>query len=260
MKILVNHILYGCRFLHFRLIRIKFKYADFIEDDSITERCLMEIKVRPLIRGFGRILKNESVHLIFCHFQDSLSRLFVASRDSTLSGEDILDGVSRKISIDNLLYILKTADNMETAEVLSEFLKEVWKAHVDSNLRWKLDTATGDLLGGKTKRALSSFSELVDEDHSYAEAWNKASTCEFMLGNMDASLAAARRSLECLPTHFQAQNGLGLVYYEKKDIPAAVKCFHKSMEIDPWSPVSARLSTCLDTLKLWNSTSTSKPN
>jgi tetratricopeptide (TPR) repeat protein len=186
--------------------------------------------------------------------------MFISSRDAISAGEPELDAVSKKLSMNNLLDILKTADDLDTATVISDSLKEIWKAHVNSNLRWKLATATSHLLGGNTNRALSCFSELVDEDPSYAEAWNKASTCEFMLGNMEASLAAARKTLECLPTHFQAQNGLGLVYYEKKDLPSAVECFHKSMDLDPWSPVSSRLSVCLDTLKLWNSTSGNKPN
>ena len=81
-----------------------------------------------------------------------------------------------------------------------------------------------------------------------------------MMGNMDASLAAARKTIECSPTHFQALNGLGLVYYEKKDIASAVDCFRKSMAIDPWSPVAARLSVCLETLKLSEELENNKKN
>ena len=149
---------------------------------------------------------------------------------------------------------------METATIFSESLKEIWKAHLDNELRWKLDTAVGYLLSGKVSKALQNFSEVVDKDPSYAEAWNKASTCEFMMGNMDASLAAARKTIECSPTHFQALNGLGLVYYEKKDIASAVDCFRKSMAIDPWSPVAARLSVCLETLKLSEELENNKKN
>jgi tetratricopeptide (TPR) repeat protein len=160
-----------------------------------------------------------------------------------------LDAVSKKLSIENLLGILKRAEDIETATIMSESLKEIWKAHIDSSLRWKLDTGVSYLLGGDTEYALSIFSHLIAEDPSYAEAWNKASTCEFMLGNMEASLAAAQKSIEHLPTNFQAQNGLGLVYYENKDLSAAAECFRRSMKLDPWSPVSARLLDCFDALE-----------
>lgn len=184
--------------------------------------------------------------------------MFVSSRDAASTGDPELDAVSKKLSVENLLEILKTADDLETATAISESLKEIWKAHTNSDLRGKLDTAIGFLLSGNTEHALSHFTELIDEDPTYAEAWNKASTCEFMLGNMEASLAAAQKTLECLPTHFQAQNGLGLVYFEKKELPSAVECFRKSVELDPWSPVSARLAVCLQTLKNFEKTSANK--
>ena len=122
--------------------------------------------------------------------------MFVATRDDVQTGDTELDAIAQKLSMDNLLCILKSADNMETAAALSDSLKEIWKAHLDSDLRWKLDTAIYHLLGGDTTKALSCFSELCDEDPHYAEAWNKASTCEFMIGNLDASMVAARKTLE----------------------------------------------------------------
>jgi tetratricopeptide (TPR) repeat protein len=152
----------------------------------------------------------------------------------------------------NLLELLQTADSMHDATIVSETVKEIWKAHVDCELRMRLDNAVGHLLHGKTELALSSFYEIVGEDPNYAEAWNKASTCEFMTGNMDKSLAAARKTLDFIPVHFQALNGLGLVFHEKKDTPLAIKCFQKSISIDPWSPVSSRLAVCLNTIDSQN--------
>jgi tetratricopeptide (TPR) repeat protein len=128
-------------------------------------------------------------------------------------------------------------------------MKVMWKAHLNLEIREKLDRANNLLYGGKTEEALALFTELVDEDPSYAEAWNRASTCEFMLGNLEASLAAAKQTVDILPTHFQALNGMGLVYTEMKELPSAVENFRKGLEIDPWSPVSSRLSSSLETLK-----------
>mmetsp|Transcript_18995 Transcript_18995/g.52988 ORF Transcript_18995/g.52988 Transcript_18995/m.52988 type:complete len:97 (+) Transcript_18995:242-532(+) len=76
-----------------------------------------------------------------------------------------------------------------------------------------------------------------------------------MIGNLDASMAAAQKTLEILPDHFQALNGLGLVYNEKRDLIHARDNFRKSIELDPWSPVAPRLSVCLDVLKRWKKTS-----
>jgi hemimethylated DNA binding protein len=203
---------------------VQFKYGEDLEDDGMTERCLKEIR-------------------------DALSHIFVSGRDGSSTSNPEIDSISKQMALNNLLELLKSAEDMEVASIVSESLKEIWKAHLDDQLRFKLDNAVAHLLAGNVSQALEDFSEVLDDDPSYAEAWNKASTCEFMMGNMDASLAKAQKTIECLPTHFQALNGLGLVYYEKKEISSAIDCFRKSMDLDPWSPVSARLSVCLETVK-----------
>lgn len=203
-----------------------FKYGGDIGDDGITKQCLVELR-------------------------DSLTQLLVSVRDSAPIGVAALGEASEKLAMPNLLDILKHAPSMETATIISDCLKEIWRAHSNMDLRHRLETAVELLLGGKTQEALIIFSQLADEDPNYAEAWNKASTCEFMLGNLEAALASAQKTLEILPNHFQALNGLGVTYYEKNDLPAAVNSFEKSLELDPWSPVSARLSMCLDTIQRW---------
>jgi len=157
--------------------------------------------------------------------------------------------------MDNLFQILKFSEDSDTATVITDSFKEIWKAHKDNNIRYKFDTGVNYLLNGKTDTALNIFSEVVDEDPSFAEGWNKASTCEFMFGNLDASLGAAQKALEIIPAHFQALNGLGLVYSEKRDLNHARDNFRKSIGLDPWAPVATRLSVCLDTIERWNKTS-----
>ncbi len=205
---------------------IKFKYGFELGDDGLTKQCLMELR-------------------------DALTRALIAMRDNVPAGHGEIDSVAKQLSVSNLLEVLKETEDLDTATTIADCLKEIWRAHINGDLKYRLDTAINALLGGKTEKALALFTDLIDEDPNYAEAWNKASTCEFMLGNFEASLAAAQKTLEVIPTHFQAQNGLGLVYYEKKEFPSAIESFRKSLELDPWSPVSARLSMCLDAMEKW---------
>ena len=160
-----------------------------------------------------------------------------------------------RLSTENMFQAMKHAEDPDTATVLSDAFKEIWKGHEDKDIRYKFDTGVNYLLTGKTSKALGIFGEVVDEDPTYAEAWNKAATCEFMIGNLDASMAAAQRTLEIVPDHFQALNGLGLVYNEKRELVHAKDNFRKSIKLDPWSVVAPRLSVCLDTLKRWKNNS-----
>jgi tetratricopeptide (TPR) repeat protein len=172
--------------------------------------------------------------------------LQLAVIDPSSEQERELSSIAERLSIDNLLELLKLSDSMVAGVVFEETLKELWKVNRDPELRHKLDIGISYLLNGKKEKALVTFNELVAEDPTYAEAWNKVSTCQFMMGNMQSALEAAERTLILEPTHFQALNGLGLVQYETRRYRLAVDSFRQSLAIDPWSPVSSRLAACLD--------------
>eukprot|EP00532_Pseudo-nitzschia_australis_P000440 CAMPEP_0168188126 /NCGR_PEP_ID=MMETSP0139_2-20121125/15456_1 /TAXON_ID=44445 /ORGANISM="Pseudo-nitzschia australis, Strain 10249 10 AB" /LENGTH=794 /DNA_ID=CAMNT_0008110493 /DNA_START=125 /DNA_END=2509 /DNA_ORIENTATION=+ len=215
---------------------LRLRHGEKLEDDGLTAKCLGEIK-------------------------NIINYVYSSIREGTYAGNEGIEmdvdvrAIVDRISMEHLFQILKHAENSDTAAVLSDAFKEIWKGHKDRDIRYKFDTGVNYLLTGKTEEALAVFSEVVDEDPMFAEAWNKAATCEFMIGNLDASMAAAQKTLEIVPDHFQALNGLGLVYNEKKDLIHARDNFRKSIELDPWSPVAPRLSVCLDTLKRWKNTS-----
>jgi hemimethylated DNA binding protein len=197
---------------------LRFKYGEDLEDDGATERCMNRI-------------------------QDELSNWQIGARESTID-----DPVIKKLSTKNLHGLLQVVDTLNDAMTLQETIKEMRNAHPRQDLRWQLDKAVEDMMGGKSEEALAAFQALVEEDPEYAEAWNKISTCKFLSGDLDESLEAAEKALEIDPFHFQALNGLGLIYFQKEDYRAAISSFRKSMSIDPWSAVPSKLSVCIDLL------------
>lgn len=172
----------------------------------------------------------------------------VSLREASEEKDTELADIAKKLSLETLFEMLKLSDTMESAIVCEETIKEIWKAHKNQELRLRLDNGVADLLRGNKKRALDTFTKVVEDDPDYAEAWNKASTCHFMLGDMQLSLETAERTLELLPRHFQAMNGLGLVHCETRKYKLAARLFRQSLALDPWSPVSARLAACKDML------------
>lgn len=179
-----------------------------------------------------------------------ICKLHVAIRDPSDDSASLEHvAIAEQISKANLFALLNAPDCMDDAIVVEETVKEIWKANRDPELRWRLDNGIADLLQGKKERALDTFSQLAVDDPQYAEAWNKKSTCHFMLGEMESSWEAAKQTLELQPDHFQALNGLGLVQYETKRYKLAAESFRRSLRLDPWSPVSSRLSACLDLLE-----------
>jgi len=152
------------------------------------------------------------------------------------------------IPLEDLLTLLKAADRMDDAIVFQEAIKEIWKAHTSKALRSQLDQGIADVIRGKAATAVETFKSLKEKDNQYAEAWNKVAACEYMLGNRAPSLAAAKKVVEMIPTHFQAHNGVGLCAYDSGLYEEAAAAFRRSLELDPWSPVSSKLAACVDML------------
>lgn len=159
-----------------------------------------------------------------------------------------MSDIASKLSLENLFEMLKLADKMDSATVYEETIKEAWKANSNHKLRSKLDDGIADLMRGNKERALTIFLEIIREDPAYGEAWNKASTAHYMMGDMQSALETAEKTLDLIPLHFQALNGLGLIQYDTRRYKLSAQSFRRSLTLDPWSPVSSRLSACLDML------------
>lgn len=173
----------------------------------------------------------------------------MASRDGGLTSSDPLYSMSSALFLDNLLRLLHDTDNLNDAASIEEWCKEVWKAHSNEDARRRLDDGLADLLRDNKKRALATFTKLVEDEPTYAEAYNKKSTCHYMLGQMRESLESSRAALHLAPSNFQALNGLGLVQYETRRYTLAADSFRRSLELDPWGPISSRLAACNDLLQ-----------
>jgi hemimethylated DNA binding protein len=196
---------------------LRFKFGEDLNDDGATERCMMRI-------------------------QESLNQWQIKARMN-----DPDDPVASKLSMHNILELLKLVDTMEDAVALQEMIKDIRKAHSRLDLRWMMEQGLSELAKGKPDRATSVFQEVIKEEPlAYTEAYNKLATSLYMQGRLDESLATTLKVLELDPTHFQALNGLGLIYFDQDDYAKAIECFRKSTEMDPWSPVSSKLSVALD--------------
>ena len=176
------------------------------------------------------------------------SSLYLASRDGDLSESNPLYSMASALSLEKLLELLQELDNLNDTVTIEETLKEMFKAHRCEETRRRLDDGLADLLRGKKEDALQRFSELVQDEPTYAEAHNKKSTCHYMLGQTAESIEAAQASLHLAPLNFQALSGLGLCQYESREYQLAADSFRKSLLINPWSQISSKYVACVDLL------------
>jgi len=197
---------------------VRFRHGEDLGDDGAFERCMERL-------------------------EDAINRWQYQARQDSIE-----DSTLQKLSLANLHKLLKAVDNVVDAGIVEDLVKEMRKAHPHLEVRSRLEKGVAAMVAGNAEEACDIFESVVDTDPGYAEGWNKLGTCEFMLGKHTKAKESSLKALRIDPLHFQARNGLGLILFEKQDFQQAADCFRQSLELDPWSPVSSKLSVCLDLL------------
>ena len=83
--------------------------------------------------------------------------------------------------------------------------------------------------------AVERFSELIDAEPSFAEAWNKRATVYYLMDRYEDSVRDIERTLALEPRHFGAISGMGLIFLERADEVGALDAFEKVLEIHPYA-------------------------
>ena len=81
--------------------------------------------------------------------------------------------------------------------------------------------------------AVQRFSELIDAEPSFAEAWNKRATVYYLMDRYEESVRDIERTLALEPRHFGAISGMGLIFLQRGDELGALDAFEKVLEIHP---------------------------
>ena len=79
------------------------------------------------------------------------------------------------------------------------------------------------------------FSEALDVDPNFAEAWNKRATLHYIIGDYEKSVSDISKTLELEPRHFGALDGLAEIYISQDQFEKAAQTYKKILEILPYS-------------------------
>ena len=110
----------------------------------------------------------------------------------------------------------------------------LWSTHPsDEKLTSMLDEGSRLVQDQKLLRAISVFTEAIELDPSWAEAWNKRATVLYMIGEFQKSQNDINRVLELEKRHFGALAGQGLVNIQLQNYEKAIKSYQMAEEIYP---------------------------
>lgn len=175
-----------------------------------------------------------------------------SNADYQQAQEDIAHGsTSERINAMNRLSRLGTAADADTLyPLLSDTDPSVRNAA--QAVIWQLWGHSGnpaidieyqqglDLMSaGDLPHAIDLFSHIIEQQPSFAEAWNKRATLYFMIGQYDLSILDCEEVLKRIPQHFGALSGYARMLVDKGQFERALDYMERANQVNPQMPNAA---------------------
>ena len=139
----------------------------------------------------------------------------------------------RETKLNQLFRDLKENNSVSILSIEKK-IWELWSTHPsDEKLTAKLQEGSILLMDQKLLKAKKIFSEIINLDESWAEAWNKRATVLYLLGEYEKSQEDIDKVLNLENRHFGALAGQGLVNIQLKNYEKAILSYEKAKQIYP---------------------------
>jgi len=145
----------------------------------------------------------------------------------------VLSANERDGQLDKLFHELKK-NIPSLSPGIAEQIWKLWSTHpTDQKLTSLLDEGSMLVQDQQLNKAIVVFTEAIELDPSWAEAWNKRATVLFMIGEFQKSQDDIDKVLELEERHFGALAGQGMVNIQLKNYDKAKRSYQKAQEIYP---------------------------
>ena len=145
----------------------------------------------------------------------------------------ILSANDRNAELDKLFLELKK-NNPSLSSSVAKQIWMLWSTHPsDQKLTSILDEGSRLIQDQQLNRAIDVFTEAIELDPTWAEAWNKRATVFYMVGEFQKSQNDIDKVLELEERHFGALAGQGMVNIQLKNYDKAKRSYQKAQEIYP---------------------------
>ena len=144
-----------------------------------------------------------------------------------------LSANERDTQLDKLFTELKKNISSSSPEIAQQ-IWTLWSTHpTDEKLTSILDEGSSLVQDQKLVKAIDIFSDAIELDPTWAEAWNKRATAYYMIGEFQKSQDDIDKVLELENRHFGALAGQGMVNIQLQNYDKAKLSYQKAQEIYP---------------------------
>ena len=139
----------------------------------------------------------------------------------------------RNSELDQLFNELKI-DNTDLTYETEQKIWKIWSTHpTNQKLTNRLNEGTVFVRSRKLTKAVKIYTEVIEKDPKWAEAWNKRATVLYMMGEYKKSQEDIDKVLELEKRHFGALAGQGLVNIKLENYEKAIESYERAKEIYP---------------------------
>lgn len=137
--------------------------------------------------------------------------------------------------LDALFSRLQTTDDANDAARVTNLIWTIWHQSADDRMNDLMRRGLAEMSAQDYPAAVKTFSEMIDLDARFAEAWNKRATVHYLMGDFRASVKDIDKTLELEPRHFGALSGLGLIMVAMGNDEAAISAFEATLAVHPFA-------------------------
>ena len=141
---------------------------------------------------------------------------------------------SQKNILNSLFNQLEKVKNSKSATLLEERIWSIWNKHPTNNkLTERLEFGAELMQYGDYNYALKVFSNVLESDPKWSEAWNKRATLYFLMSQFTNSLDDIDKVLNIEPRHFGALSGQARIFIKLQKYEHAIESLKKALKFYP---------------------------
>jgi tetratricopeptide (TPR) repeat protein len=127
-------------------------------------------------------------------------------------------------------------DDPRVRMVAADAMWKIWSRSDDAAIDALYQRGVQEMGAGKLREAVATFTRIIQQKPTFAEAWNKRATVHFMMEEWALSLKDCDEVMQRNPHHFGALSGYGQIYLNLGDFANALTYFERALTVNPNLP------------------------
>ena len=142
----------------------------------------------------------------------------------------------KEAKLNQLFTDLKQTEDPYETEVIQAKIWDIWMVCNNKETSALMQNGLHAMEAGDYDKAVAYFTQIIQSEPYFAEAWNKRATSFYMMGKTKAAIDDIEKTLVLEDRHFGALSGLATIYMMQGEDEKALKVYERIARIAPAEP------------------------